>query len=124
MHVNAITPLQEESLPEPPAAIVLAAGGELDVASVSAASVSLVRSGGDGAFDDGNEVQMQDVRVTARSLDPTVLALELPGAAWVPDRYRLTISGSGPAGARDLSGAPIADFVLQFEIAAAPGGMR
>jgi hypothetical protein len=119
MQVHAITPLQEEALAQPPVAIVVAATGELDVASVSAANVSLARSGGDGGFDEGNEVQMLQVQITARSLDPTVLALTLPDA-WPADRYRLTISGHGPAGARDLRGAPIDDFVLVFSVGAVP----
>ena len=118
MQIRAITPLAGETLTQSPAAIVLAANGELDIPSLTSASVSVVRSGGDEGFDEGNEVEIQGVQIEVRSLEPTVLALTLSDGAWVPDSYSLTVSGQGSAGARDRSGQTIEDFSLQFSVEA------
>jgi hypothetical protein len=119
LKIRAIAPLQEESLEVAPREILLAASGELDVGSLDASSVSLQRSGADGGFAEGNEVPIQNVQITVRSLDPTVLALTLTDGAWVPDTYQLNIAGHGATPATSRSGAPIADFILQFNVGAA-----
>ena len=118
MQVRAVTPAAGELLIPGRTEILLQAGGELDVSTVSASSVSLVRSGGDGSFAEGNEVSLQPVQVEVRSLTPTVLALSVASDAWVPDVYRLTISGHGATPAKDREGLPVSDFALQFSVGA------
>ena len=117
MQVHAIEPPQGENLGST-REILLQADGTLNLATLNGASVSLVRSGGDGTFDDGNEVSLGAVHVEARSLDPTVLALKLDGESLVPDSYRLTLSGSGAQPVREASGLAIGEFVLQFTVGA------
>jgi hypothetical protein len=125
MRIRAIAPLPDQTLAQGPAEILIAADGELDASSINSGSVTLSRSGGDGSFDDGNEVAVTNVDIAVRSLDPTVLALTLPDSGWVPDRYRLTLAGQGPALVADRSGAAIdgaglgisgSDFVLEFTV--------
>lgn len=108
--------------------IVIAADAELDVSTLQAWGVSLVRSGGDGRFDDGNEIDTGPVTIELRVLGPrTVFAVSPPGP-WSVDRYRLTISGSGPLPVRDrmtqvidgdADGVPGGDFVLEFDVGSA-----
>jgi hypothetical protein len=120
-----VMPMQVHAIDPPPGAsldstreILLQADGTLDLSTLSASSVSLVRSGGDGTFADGNEVNLGAVHVEARSLDPTVLALKVGSEALVPDSYRLTLSGTGTQAVRDASGLAIGEFVLQFTVGA------
>lgn len=115
MQVRAVFPSAQDALMRESGEILLQASGELDVSTVSAASVALVRSGGDGIFDDSTDVVVQPIRIDVRSLQPTVLAIGL-GNAWVPDTYRLTIRGHGASPAVDREGIPVGDFTLQFSV--------
>jgi hypothetical protein len=123
--LRAIAPLPDQALARPPAEILIAADGELDASLIGVGNVLLIRSGGDGRFDDGNEVAIEDVAITVRSLVPTVLALRVPAQRWMVDRYQLRIAGSGPVplanraamaidGAGD--GTAGSDFVLEFTL--------
>jgi len=56
-----------------PRELLVAANGELNVTQLEAGAVTLVRSGGDGTFDDGNEITVEGLRVSIRSLAPTVV---------------------------------------------------
>jgi len=125
----AVLPLQNEILRGPPAAIVIAASGELDATLLTGYSVSLVRSGGDGGFIQGNEVTLTGLKIELRASSPTVFAVSMPAAAWVADRYRLVIAGSGAFAVRDRAtlaidgdgdGSPGGDFVLQFDLKETP----
>jgi hypothetical protein len=104
--------------------IVLSATSRLDAFSFTQASVRLERSGGDGGFDDGNELRITSLRIEQRSDDPAVFAIQPPDQ-WVPDRYRLTVSGEGSLPVRDLGTQPIdgdwdlrpgGDFILIFDV--------
>jgi hypothetical protein len=108
-------------------AIVIAATAELDAASLTSAGLSLERSGRDGTFDDGNEVEVGPLMLELRSLEPTVFAIT-PPVPWAPDRYRLTIRGTGSLPVRDrlsrvIDGdfdlIPGGDYVLQFDVGTA-----
>jgi hypothetical protein len=117
MQVHAVAPVAGQMLNPAQPDILLEAAGTLDVATLTESSVSLVRSGGDGAFGDGNEVAMGPVQIEVRSLQPTVLAVKLAaGNTFVPDRYQLTLSGHGAQPVRDREGLAIGEFVLQFSV--------
>jgi len=132
VRIRAISPLDGQTLFEPPVDIVVAADGELDTTSIDSNTVSLVRRGGDGSVSDGTEAVIADVRIRVRSLDPTVLTFSRPGGRWDAGRYQLTIAGRGADRGRnvaaDRNGAAIdgagsggaSDFVLQFTLEATP----
>ena len=101
--LRSTMPLDGDSLAHPPREILVEANGELDVAALIAAGITLKRSGGDSTFDDGNEVTIPDVDVSVHSLQPTVLALSLPPERWAPDTYELAFSDR---------------FILQFTVEA------
>jgi hypothetical protein len=117
MQVRAVAPTPGEMLnPEQPE-ILLEAAGTLDAATLTNASVALVRSGGDGSFGDVNDVAMAPVQIEVRSLQPTVIALRLAdGNTFVPDRYQLTLASRGAQPVRDGEGLAIGDFVLNFSV--------
>jgi hypothetical protein len=123
--VQAIAPLEGQALQEPPREILVAADGELDVSLLNSGVITLTRSGGDGTFDDGNDVAIANPEVTVRSLAPTVLALRVPATQWVPDRYQLRLAGHGALFVANRAGLAIdgagngrpgTDFVLTFTL--------
>jgi hypothetical protein len=121
----AITPDANAILEKAPAQIVISANVELDTSSLNSGTVSLIRSGGDGSFDEGNEVEVPALSFEIRSANPTVLAIAVPASAWVPDSYRLRIAGGGAVAVADLKGLAIdgdadghagGDFVTDFDL--------
>ncbi len=107
-----------------PGPIVIAADVALDATSLLPNAVTLVRSGGDGGFADGNEVTVAQLQIEVRSLDPTTFAVTSL-EPWVADRYRLTVIGTGDTPVRDLrgvaadgdrNGTPGGDLVLEFDV--------
>lgn len=107
-----------------PSSIVVAADSMLDTTVLSAGTVVLRRSGGDGSFDDGNEVEIGP-EIELRSLSPTVIAIRTPRAEWPADVYELRVSGEAPLALSDLNAMPVdgdsdgiagGDFVLTFEV--------
>lgn len=93
-------------------------------ASAGPARVVVAASGGDGGFDDGNEVAVAVLDVT---VDDAVLSADLDGGVG-DDVYRITLDGtsSTPLTDRaglvldgDADGAPGGDFVATFTVDAA-----
>ena len=120
----AVSPLPDEIVTEGPAEIVIASPNAVDTTFIQNGAFTVVRSGGDGTFDDGNEVAVDTLQLSVRSAEPTVL-VATNSAAWVPDSYRVTIAGNGSLAASDRDGRPIdgdadgqagGDFVVYFEI--------
>jgi len=120
-----VSPAQGEILNTAPQEVLLQATTELDTTRLTPDNISVVRSGRDGSFAEGNEVPIKVLGVQVRSLQPTVLAVLLPRDQWVPDSYQLTIAGAGSAPAIDLAGraidgdadgVPGGNFVMQFEL--------
>jgi len=127
--IQAIAPLENETLAAPPRELLVAANDELDVSLLGAGTVTLMRSGGDGSFDDGNDIIVQNPEIAVRSLTPTVLAIRLRDNEWVADTYQLRIAGRGPVVMTDRAGqaidgagtgAPGSNFVLTFTVESAP----
>jgi hypothetical protein len=112
-----------------PARIIVAADAELDTSLIHAGNVTLIRSGGDGTFDDGNESVVDGLTLTITSLSPTVIAVQLPPNVLVTDRFALRLAGSGPAPIAgrnavvidgDADGRRGGDFVFEFVIGSQP----
>jgi hypothetical protein len=123
--MRGVSPAADDILAAAPQEVLVQATTELDTTRLSTDNISLIRSGLDGSFEEGNEVIMKPLRIEVRSMRPTVLAVVLPKNQWVPDSYQLTIAGAGPAPVTDLMGRAIngegngtmgSDFVMHFEI--------
>jgi hypothetical protein len=129
LQLHATTPLDGETMSQPPREILIQANGELDTTTLHASTVTLQRSGGDGTFGDGNESTLQVVAVSVHSLEPTVLSLTIPSRQWTPDTYQLSLSGNTHPAVMGRNGLAIdgaglgisgSDFILQFTIEATP----
>jgi hypothetical protein len=105
----------------PVAELLVAADQALDVTLLSANTVTLQASGGDGRFNDGNEVAIAH-RIVMTQHDPSVFRL-VPVQPLAADRYRLKVSGSEPLAVADLGARAIdgdadgragQDFVADF----------
>jgi len=120
-------PAPGEVVIDPAAPMMVMFSRPLDANLLFDANVILTASGGDGRFDDGNEVQVP-VRVTR---------INASGAAlWIrsttnlsADRYELRFRGSGPVALADLEGHPIdgdgngvagGDAIVRFRIEGNP----
>jgi hypothetical protein len=123
VELKVVHPLADEPGP-PPSSVLVTANGELDLTRLDAATVRLERSGGDGRFDDGNEIVSQPVQIKIRAQAPTVFAIESRGP-WYDDRYRLVIAGDGADRLSDRAGrvidgngdgVPGGDFEFEFDV--------
>jgi hypothetical protein len=88
-----------------PAAISVGFSTDLDASTVHAGTLTLERSGGDGAFDDGNEVPLVPVSVGQSPGNPRLAIADFTGAGPVEDSYRLSIRGSGANVVQGVDGA-------------------
>ncbi|HZF16408.1 MAG TPA: hypothetical protein VE046_10735 [Steroidobacteraceae bacterium] len=127
--LRAIAPMTDQVLTQAPRELLVAANGELNVTQLEAGAVTLVRSGGDGTFDDGNEITVEGLRVSIRSLAPTVVVIKAPTDEWPADRYQLRIAGRGAFAVTNVSGNAIdgaatgrgaSDFVTEFTVGSTP----
>jgi hypothetical protein len=123
--ISAITPLNEQITDGAPSQIIVSSEAALDVTAVNAGSVVLERSGGDGSFEEGNEIALAPLRFEVLSAEPTVIAIRLAPDQWAPDSYQLTIAGQGSIAVSDRNGAAIdgdrngapgGNFVMHFEL--------
>ncbi|HSG64146.1 MAG TPA: Ig-like domain-containing protein, partial [Gammaproteobacteria bacterium] len=99
--VSSLSPLPDSSHLTLPGSVTAIFDRELDASSVTSASFILDRSGGDGAFGDGNEVVIA-VTPTVPLANPATATLDLGAAASIADTYRVRLVGTG--------GAPILDL--------------
>jgi hypothetical protein len=104
--------------------IVVTSDAALDTTILQAGVLKLYRSGGDGQFAEGNEVDV-NAAIELRSLMPTAFAITVPAHEWTADAYQLRISGREPLALTDLSSVAIdgdrdgvagGDFVLTFKV--------
>jgi hypothetical protein len=85
-----------------PADIVATFDRELDVSTVNANTFLLERSGSDGTFGDGNEVDVTAVAITTPAVTPTSATFDLTGVAVPDDTYRVRLLGSGASVIQDI----------------------
>jgi len=101
IRVSSLSPLPESSFTTLPGSVTVIFDRDLDAASVTAASFTLERSGGDGTFGDGNETALA-LNPTVPLANPSTAAADLSALASLADTYRVRLLGTG--------GAPILDL--------------
>jgi hypothetical protein len=104
IRVSSMSPLPGATLTTLPASITVAFDREVNATTVDATTFKLERSGGDGVFDNGNDVAITPASVTVPAANPQSAVMSLAGVASANDTYRITLSGSGAAKILDLSG--------------------
>lgn len=132
IRVTSLTPMPDSELAEMPPYVIAQFDRELDATSVTTETFTLERSGGDGTFEDGNEVAIVAASVSVPSSNPMSAVLDLTGATPVEDTYRVRLVGSGPTQILDIDanaldgefsgtfpsgdGAQGGDFVAEFVV--------
>ncbi len=142
LRVTSLSPLPETTLETFPAAIIAVFDRELDATSITADTFTLTASGGDGTFDDGNElaVTAASVGVGVAQNPPTSAVMDLNGVTASDDTYRVRLAGEGPVAILDLDsnaldgefagafpsgdGTQGGDFIASFIVAAPPPGIQ
>jgi len=89
--VTAITPAPEEVLSSEPSEIFVTFSKEIDASTVNSTNFTLLASGGDGTFDDGNEIPVSLWAVTQTATN--IVKMDLFGASLPDDAYLVTVHG-------------------------------
>lgn len=104
VRVTALSPLPSSTVDVLPSSIIAMFDHDLNASTVNATTFFVERSGGDGTFEDGNEVSIVPSAVTVPLANPASVRFELTGVASIADAYRVRIVGTGPASVQDVSG--------------------
>jgi hypothetical protein len=101
--VVTVTPSNGDTLDALPNEITVIFNQDMDAASLTPDTFILERSGGDGGFDDGNEVA---VIATAIDLSTNLrqAIMDLSGSLDIDDSYRVTLVGTGAPTVTDSLG--------------------
>lgn len=100
--VSSLSPLPGSTVAAVPMSIMAVFDRELDANTVDPSTFTVVRSGGDGTFVDGNEVAIDTMSVSVPMANPMTAVFDMSDAEPVADTYRVTLEGSGPAVILDL----------------------
>ena len=135
IRVTSLSPLPDESMTQLPALITAIFDREPDASTVNAATFLVERSGGDGTFDDGNDVALTAASIAVPAASTSTAVFDLTGAPHEDDTYRVRLLGGGAGGVLDLAGHALdgefggtfpsgdgtegGDFVATFTVAAA-----
>jgi hypothetical protein len=130
--VVSLEPSPESVNSELPPQIVAGFDQDIDASTVNNLSFTLVRSGGDGRFSDGNEVAIAAASVSRSPMNARIAIMDLAGVAPIEDRYRVILHGSGPNVVQNIggqvldgefngslpsgNGAEGGDFMAEFEV--------
>jgi hypothetical protein len=112
--VTAVEPDDGATVDALPDAVVATFNRDVLAASAGADQVSVTASGGDGSFEDGNEIE---VGVVGVNVSGEQLTAELDTNAAMDDVYQILLDGSSTSPLTDATGA-----VLDGDADGAPGG--
>ena len=129
--IVSLTPIPD-SVGAFPAEIIVGFDRDMDASTINAMTFELMRSGGDGQFDDGNEELIVASSVSLSSMNARVAIMVLAGVAPVLDRYQVRLSGSGANVMQSVDGTALdgeytgslpsgdglegGDFVVVFDV--------
>ena len=95
IRITSLAPAPGADLSASPTEIIAMFDRELDVATVNTATFILEASGGDGTFNDGNEVAIAADSITAPTMTPMSATFDLGATVLADDTYRVRLLGSG-----------------------------
>ncbi len=117
VRVTSVNPAPNSAVATMPAAITVGFDRDLNAPSVTTATFTLHRAGTDAVLGTADDVAITSASVTVPAGNPRSAVMDLTGAPAVPDRYRITHVGTGPATILDL-----ANNALDGEPAPLPSG--
>ena len=105
---------------------------DIDASTINGMTFTLIRSGGDGSFSDGNEEVIAPASVVLSAVNPRLAVMDLTGISAIEDRYQVTLFGSGVNMLLGINGVALdgeyagslpsgdgtegGDFVVEFEV--------
>jgi len=126
--VKSITPDNGSTVTTFPTTILAVFSQPMDATSVNSGTIALLGSGGDGTFEDGNEVSFASLPVALSAVNPRAASVDLSRVTTTDDTYRITLVGTGGNVIMnqaaltldgDNNGTPGGDFESTFTVAAA-----
>jgi len=109
IQVKSVSPAPGAVLSAPPAKIVAGFDRDVDVSTVNANTFTLVASGGDSMFGNGNDIQIDASSITVPIANSTSAVFDLTGVALADETYQITLSGSGGSLIMDLNSNALDD---------------
>ena len=97
VRVVSLTPVSGSTLDSLPPSVITVFDREPDASTVNNLTFIVERSGGDGSFTEGNEVQITAASVTVPLNNPSSALFDLTGVPPVEDTYRVRLLGTGPS---------------------------
>ena len=104
VRLTSLDPLPNTTVPMLPMTITAIFDRELNSPSVNETTFLVERSGGDGTFNDGNEVAIIPVSVTVPLVNQRAAIFDMSTTTPIEDTYRVTLIGTGAAAILDLGG--------------------
>jgi hypothetical protein len=104
VRVTSLSPVPESSATALPTSITAVFDRELNASTATTATFLVHRSGGDGSFNEGNEVAITAASINVPAANPSTAVFDLTGVTSVEDTYRVRLIGAGAANILDLGG--------------------
>ena len=130
--VVSLTPDPDRVVGSFPPDITAGFDQDIDASTINVMTFTLVRSGGDGTFSDGNEEIITPASVALSGMNPRLAIMDLTGVSAIDDRYQVTLHGSGANMILGINGTALdgefagsfpsgdgtegGDFVVEFEV--------
>lgn len=102
VRVQSLSPAPNAALQGAPAQILAGFDRDVDASTVNANTFLLVGSGGDGTFNDGNEITIAAASISVPGANPASAVFDLTGVALADDTYRVSLLGDGASVILDL----------------------
>ncbi len=130
--IVSMTPDPDSIIGGFPAEITASFDQDIDASTINNMTFTLVRSGGDGQFSNGNEEMILPASVTLSGVNPRLAIMDLSGVLAVEDLYQVTLHGSDASIILGIDGVALdgefagsfpsgdgtegGDFVVGFEV--------
>jgi len=130
--VTSLAPDPDSIIGDLPTEITAGFDQDIDASTINDMTFTLVQSGGDGRFSEGNEQAIVPASVTLSGANPRLAIMDLSGVSTIPDVYRVTLHGSGANVILGINGVALdgefavgfpsgdgtegGDFVVEFEV--------
>jgi hypothetical protein len=126
IRVTSVYPEPSSAVDALPASIRIGFDRELNAPSVTTATFTLVRAGGDGMLGTSDDVAIVPASVTVPLVNPRSAVMDLRGVPAVLDQYGIVLLGTSSAAILDLGGNALdgegdgiagGDFTATFSVA-------
>lgn len=104
IRVTSLSPVPASSVAALPLSITAVFDRDLNAGTVDATTFRVRRSGGDGNFGNGNEVNITPASVTVPLANQRTAVFNMGASTPATDTYQVTLAGSGATVIRDLGG--------------------